>query len=115
MTGTLIVNNLAGLLIVSSLLVIGARQPKNSALFYALQSFILVLIFIALAYTMHAEELFLWSGTAFVTKVLLVPYIMYKALGMLHKKVQCRASCPGRGTPSPKGGKTCLEVHGKMG
>ena len=83
MTGTLIVNNLAGLLIVSSLLVIGARQPKNSALFYALQSFILVLIFIALAYTMHAEELFLWSGTAFVTKVLLVPYIMYKALGKL--------------------------------
>ncbi|PHI28638.1 hydrogenase 4 membrane subunit [Budvicia aquatica] len=83
MTGTLIVNNLAGLLIVSSLLVIGARQPKNSALFYALQSMILVLIFIALAFTMHAEELFLWSGTAFVTKVLLVPYIMYKALGKL--------------------------------
>ncbi|MBK5075118.1 hydrogenase 4 membrane subunit [Budviciaceae bacterium CWB-B4] len=83
MTGTLIVNNLAGLLIISSLLVIGARQPKNSALFYALQSLILVLIFIALAYTMHAEELFLWSGTAFVTKVLLVPYIMYKALGKL--------------------------------
>ncbi|GKX53333.1 hydrogenase 4 membrane subunit [Budvicia aquatica] len=83
MTGTLIVNNLAGLLIVSSLLVIGARQPKNSALFYALQSMVLVLIFIALAFTMHAEELFLWSGTAFVTKVLLVPYIMYKALGKL--------------------------------
>ena len=83
MTGTLIVNNLAGLLIVSSLLVIGARQPKNSALFYALQSMILVLMFIALAFTMHAEELFLWSGTAFVTKVLLVPYIMYKALGKL--------------------------------
>lgn len=83
MTGTLIVNNLAGLLIVSSLLVIGARQPKSSALFYALQSMILVLIFIALAFTMHAEELFLWSGTAFVTKVLLVPYIMYKALGKL--------------------------------
>lgn len=83
MTGTLIVNNLAGLLIISSLLVIGARQPKNSALFYALQSLILVLIFIALSYTMNAEELFLWSGTAFVTKVLLVPYIMYKALGKL--------------------------------
>ncbi|SQI43977.1 Hydrogenase-4 component E [Leminorella richardii] len=83
MTGTLIVNNLAGLLIVSSLLVIGAKRPKNAALFYALQSLILVLIFIALAYTMKAEELFWWSGTAFITKVLLVPWIMYKALGKL--------------------------------
>jgi hydrogenase-4 component E len=83
MTGTLIVNNLAGLLIISSLLVIGAKQPKNSALFYALQSFILVLVFIALAYTVKANELYAWAATAFITKVLLVPYIMYQALGTL--------------------------------
>lgn len=83
MTGTLIVNNLAGLLIVSSLLVIGAKRPKNAALFYALQSLVLVLTFIALACTMKAEELYWWSGTAFITKVLLVPWIMYKALGKL--------------------------------
>lgn len=83
MTGTLIVNNLAGLLIISSLLVIGAKQPKNSALFYALQSLVLVLIFIALAYTVKATELYAWAATAFITKVLLVPYIMYRALGSL--------------------------------
>lgn len=83
MTGTLLVNNLAGLLIVSSLLVIGAKQPKNAAWFYALQSLVLVLIFIALAYTMRAPELYAWAGTAFVTKVLLVPFIMYRALGSL--------------------------------
>ncbi|MBS1208020.1 MAG: hyfE [Proteobacteria bacterium] len=84
MTGSMIVNNLAGLLIVTSLLVIGAKRPATSALLYALQSFVLVLIFLALAVNMHAEELYLWSASAFVTKVLLVPFIMYRALGSLH-------------------------------
>lgn len=84
MTGSMIVNNLAGLLIVTSLLVIGAKRPTMSAMLYAVQSLVLVLIFVTLAATMHAEELFLWSASAFVTKVLLVPFIMYRALGSLH-------------------------------
>ena len=83
MTGSLIVNGLAGLLIVTSLLVIGAKKPTSSAVLYALQSFVLVLIFVALAQTKHAHELNAWAITAFITKVLLVPYIMYRALGRL--------------------------------
>lgn len=83
MTGTLIVNGLAGLLIVTSLLVIGAKKPTSSAVHYALQSFVLVLIFVALAQTKHAYELNAWAVTAFITKVVLVPLIMYKALGSL--------------------------------
>lgn len=83
MNGTLIVNNLAGLLIVTSLLVCGAGKIKSAAKLYALQSFVLVLIFLALGVTQHAEELYLWSATAFVTKVVLVPLIMIRALRAL--------------------------------
>jgi hydrogenase-4 component E len=83
MTGSLIINGLAGLLIVTSLLVIGAKKATSSAVLYALQSFVLVLIFVALAQTKHAHELNAWAITAFITKVLLVPYIMYRALGSL--------------------------------
>ncbi len=84
MTGTLlvnnlVVNNLAGLLIITSLLVIIVKKPATSALFYALQSLVLVMIFLVLAETLHAHELYMWSLTAFITKVILVPWIMYRA------------------------------------
>lgn len=79
MTGTLLVNNLAGLLIITSLLVIIVKKPATSALFYALQSLVLVLIFLVLAKTLGAHELYMWSLTAFITKVILVPWIMYRA------------------------------------
>lgn len=84
MTGTLfinnlVINNLAGLLIITSLLVIIVKRPATSALFYALQSLVLVLIFTVLAETLNAHELYLWSLTAFITKVVLVPWIMYRA------------------------------------
>ncbi|WP_338644353.1 hydrogenase 4 membrane subunit [Yersinia bercovieri] len=84
MTGTLfinnlVINNLAGLLIITSLLVIIVKRPATSALFYSLQSLVLVLIFLVLAETLNAHELYLWSLTAFITKVVLVPWIMYRA------------------------------------
>lgn len=76
MTGALIVNNLAGLMMITSLLVIGAKKPVASCWFYALQSFVLVMIFATLAHTLNAHSLTLWAITAFFTKVLLVPLIM---------------------------------------
>ena len=76
MTGALIVNNLAGLMMITSLLVIGARKPIASCWFYALQSFVLVMIFVNLANTLDAHQLTLWAITAFFTKVLLVPLIL---------------------------------------
>ncbi len=76
MTGSLIVNNLAGLMMITSLLVIGARKPIASCWFYALQSFVLVMIFVTLANTLDAHQLTLWAITAFFTKVLLVPLIL---------------------------------------
>jgi hydrogenase-4 component E len=81
MTGLQLVNGLASVLIVTSLLVIEARGARRSALFYALQSFVLVLVFVALAATVDAPQLFLWAAIAFLTKVVLVPLIMYRTLG----------------------------------
>lgn len=83
MTGSLLVNNLAGLLIITSMLVIAARKPTVSAVLYALQSLVLVLIFVALGNLLGSHELFLWSMTAFATKVILVPVIMYRAFRRL--------------------------------
>jgi len=76
MTGTLIVNNLAGVMMITSLLVIGVKRPAAACWFYALQSLMLVGIFITLAETLNAHELLSWSISAFITKVVMVPLIM---------------------------------------
>jgi hydrogenase-4 component E len=80
MTSVTLINSLSGLLILTSLLVIEARQPRWSALMYSLQSLVLVGIFVGLAATTHAEQLYLWAVSAFITKVVLVPWILYRAL-----------------------------------
>jgi hydrogenase-4 component E len=74
-----VINSLSGLLIITSLLVIEAKNLRRAAILYSVQSIVLVLIFLALARTMDAEQLYLWAASAFVTKVLLVPYILYRA------------------------------------
>ena len=80
MMSVTLVNSLSGLLILTSLLVIEIKQPRWSALMYGLQSIVLVGIFVALAYAMHAEQLYLWAASAFVTKVVLVPWLLSRAL-----------------------------------
>ncbi len=74
-----LINSLSGLLILTSLLVIEAKTLRMSAIQYGIQSFVLVLIFLALAVTMKAEQLYLWAASAFVTKSLLVPFILARA------------------------------------
>jgi hydrogenase-4 component E len=74
-----LINSLSGLLILTSLLVIEAKTLRRSAILYGIQSFVLVLIFLALAVTMQAEQLYLWAASAFVTKSLLVPYVLARA------------------------------------
>lgn len=80
MENTNLINSLSGLLIITSLLVIETKTLRQSAIQYAIQSFVLVLIFLVLASTMEgAESLYLWAASAFVTKALLVPYILARA------------------------------------
>jgi len=75
-----LINGLSGLLILTSLLVIETKKPRWSALLYSAQSMVLVLIFLALAVIMHANQLYLWGASAFITKAVLVPFILYRAL-----------------------------------
>jgi hydrogenase-4 component E len=79
MTGYDLINTLSGLLIITSLFVIESKKLRTSAILYGVQSIVLVLIFLALAVMMEAEQLYLWAASAFVTKALLVPYILMRA------------------------------------
>lgn len=74
-----LINSLSGLLILTSLLVIETKTLRMSAIQYSIQSMVLVLIFLALAVTMEAEQLYLWAASAFITKALLVPYVLSRA------------------------------------
>ncbi len=80
MNGYVAVNVLGGLLIITSLMVVLSKTPKKAAFIYAAQSVVLVSIFIALGMTTGSTELFTWSATAFLTKVLFVPGVMLFAL-----------------------------------
>jgi hydrogenase-4 component E len=80
MSATDIVNSLAGLLIFTSLLVIETKRPSRAALLYGVQSLVLVAIFALLAHMTDSTELYLWAASSMVTKVILVPAILYLAL-----------------------------------
>lgn len=80
MSSVTLVNSLSGLLILTSLLVIEVKRPRWSALMYSLQSIVLVAILLVLARATGAGQLYLWAASAFVTKVVLVPWILYRAL-----------------------------------
>lgn len=80
MNGYFIVNALGCLLVVTSLLVVLAKTPRKGAFLYAIQSLVLISVFVALGNITGSTELFSWAGTAFVTKVLLVPGIILFAL-----------------------------------
>ena len=69
-------------MIFTSLAVFGLRNYKLSILMYVVQTSLLVLIFWTLAVTYDASQLFTWAVIAFITKVILVPYIL---LGLVRK------------------------------
>ena len=60
----------------TSLFVISVKSYRLSCGFYACQSLVLVSIFATLSCLFAAEQLLIWSASAFITKVLLVPLIM---------------------------------------
>ncbi|MDH2998554.1 hydrogenase 4 membrane subunit [Pasteurellaceae bacterium LFhippo2] len=75
----LMINTLAGLLILTSLAVIAVKTAKSAAGLYALQSLVLVSLFFYLASALDAHELYMWSVSAFITKVVLVPALLIYA------------------------------------
>jgi hydrogenase-4 component E len=88
MTNIALINSLSGLLILTSLMVIESKSLRRSAILYGVQSMVLVLIFLALATTTHSEQLYWWAASAFVTKVLLVPMILYGATQKISEEDQ---------------------------
>ncbi|MGC6405149.1 hydrogenase 4 membrane subunit [Bisgaard Taxon 45] len=76
MTSLLFVNSLAGLLIFTSIIIIYTKKVKSAAIGYAIQSFVLVALFFSLADIMQAHELYVWSISAFFTKVVFVPALI---------------------------------------
>jgi len=77
MTESFIVNNLAGILVLTSILLILVKRLTISIMVFSLQSLVLVTIFFVIAYFMDANELYSWAITSIVTKVILVPTILY--------------------------------------
>lgn len=80
MTAAATVNSLALLLILTSLLVVESRRLKVSVYFYSLQSLVLISIFLSIAVINGAEQLYLWSITALITKAFLVPFILLRVI-----------------------------------
>ena len=77
--GYSIVNILGGLLIVTSTMVVVSKNIKHAISWYAVQSLVLVGLLATLGATTGAQELLMWAGSAFITKVVLVPYILKPA------------------------------------
>lgn len=75
MTGSMIVNNLAGLMMLTSLFVISVKAIACHADFTPASRWCWCL-FSPLSCLFAAEQLLIWSASAFITKVLLVPLIM---------------------------------------
>lgn len=75
-----LVNVLGACLIITSMTVVLARTGKGAAKLYALQSAVLVSLLLTLGTVTGSSELYLWSASAFVTKVVLVPCILLYTL-----------------------------------
>jgi len=83
MDGYLIVNILAALLILTSLLVVLTKAPRRAAYIYGAQAIVIVGMLVTLGVLTNSTELFTWAGAAFVTKVILVPTMVLVALNKM--------------------------------
>lgn len=80
---TNIIDIIAILMMITSFAVFGLRQYRHSILAYALQTFLLVSIFLALYFKYGTHELLIWAMTAFVIKVVFVPFYLLRLVKKL--------------------------------
>jgi hypothetical protein len=78
-----IIDIIAVLMMVTSFAVFGLRQYRHSIQAYALQTLLLVMIFLALYFKYGTHELLIWAITAFVIKVLFVPFYLLRLVKKL--------------------------------
>ena len=86
------------LLGITTIIVFEVRYLKWAVYAYVFQTLLLVSIFSVIAYQHHFEPLYAWSITAFVTKVVLVPYVLWKLLDKVKIYVE---DCPVAGIYTP--------------
>lgn len=67
----------------TSLAVFGLRKYKLSIAAYALQTFLLVIVFLLLYFKYGPHELLIWSLSAFVMKVVFVPLFLLRLVNKL--------------------------------
>lgn len=81
-----LIDVLSVVIIITSLAVFGLRNYKMAIYSYIAQTFLLVLIFMNLSLSHDAGPLMMWAIIAFLTKVVLVPYIILKLVKNLGVK-----------------------------
>ena len=67
----------------TSFAVFGLRKYKYSIAAYALQTLLLVIVFLTLHFKYGSHELLVWAMTAFVIKVICVPYYLFRLVKKL--------------------------------
>jgi hydrogenase-4 component E len=74
------------LMIVTSLLAVEWRMLPESIHTYQFQSVLIALIFALYAHSLHNPALYYWSGTALVSKGILVPWLLRRYVTRVHAK-----------------------------
>ncbi len=78
-----IIDIVAVLIMITSFAVFGLRQYRHSITAYAVQTLLLVIIFLALYVKYGSHELLVWAITAFVIKVVCVPLFLFRLVKKL--------------------------------
>ncbi len=78
-----IIDIVAVLMMITSFAVFGLRQYRHSITAYAVQTLLLVIIFLALYVKYGSHELLVWAITAFVIKVVCVPLFLFRLVKKL--------------------------------
>ncbi len=74
------------LMIVTSLLAVEWRMLPEAIHTYQVQSVLIALIFALYAYSLHNPALYYWSGTALVSKGIIVPWLLRRYVTRVHPK-----------------------------
>jgi hydrogenase-4 component E len=64
--------------LVASIAAIEIRNMRTTSFAYLLHSIFLCAIIISYAYLKDNESLYLWAGTCFLTKVLIIPWMLFR-------------------------------------
>jgi hydrogenase-4 component E len=74
------------LMIVTSLLAVEWRRLPEAVYTYQVQSVLIALVFALYAHLLHNPALYYWSGTALVSKGIVVPWLLRRYVLRVHSK-----------------------------